>query len=76
MEYEPPHRVGLLMTSVKEISIYKFKLVELQEVTSARNDTKPEYTFFYGKGNESHELGTGFFFLHENNISSYEGTVC
>jgi hypothetical protein len=56
------YRAGAFATVAKDVSEYKLDLVGVQEVRWDKGGTEPagKYTFFYEKGNEEHELGTGF----------------
>jgi hypothetical protein len=55
-------RADSLVTAPKELSKYKLDLVGVQEVSDI--ELTGEHTFSCGKGNESHELGTVSFIVH------------
>jgi hypothetical protein len=65
------YRAGSLRTVAEEVSKYELDLVGVQEVRRDGGGTEPagQYTFFYGKVNQNHELGTGFL-VHKRIISA------
>jgi hypothetical protein len=66
------HRAGSLRAEVEGISEYMFDFVGIQEVRWDGTEPAGEYAFFYGKGNENHELGTGLF-VNKKIISAVKG---
>jgi hypothetical protein len=66
------YRAGSLMTVLRELSKYKLDKVGVQEVRQEVGGTElaGEYIFFYGKGNENHQLHKEFVCAYENHISS------
>ena len=72
-----PYRAGSLKATARELARYKLDVVGVQEVRWDKEGTvmAGDYNFFYGKGNENHQLGTGLF-MHHRLVSAVKRIVC
>ena len=60
------YRADSLKAAARELARYKLDVVGVQEVRWDKEGTvrAGDYNFFYGKENEKHQLGTGFYVHH------------
>ena len=70
------YREGSLTAAARELARYKLDLVSVQEVRWDKGGTVREGdNFFYGKGNENHQSGTGLFCTPQNSVSRSKSRV-
>ena len=70
------HKSGSLKTVARELARYKLDLVGVQEFRLGQSGTvrAGDYTSFYRKGNESHQLGTDYF-IHYRTVTASESIL-
>jgi exonuclease III len=65
------YRAGSFTAAARKLARYTLDLLGVQEVRWDREGTEraEDYNFFYGKGNENNQLGTGLF-VHRRIVSA------